>query len=923
MSVYTHFADDNTVDNVPLICELNWYIKFDNTDTSQTISQLTVAADTTGIVVAATSPVATSQSGPNYIWSLSNIGPNQTVPIYIMELRQFTVTPGYQSSRAVDKEIFTGPDDQIVTVTLTPLQGFYTVSARLFDGQTSGETNLVTWQLIEGEPWPTTTNPIINQTYTYQFKLQVTPKIAGPVKFVPEVYVFGRATQSGSNYVNTCNVTAQAKDIYNRTLKASATCSDPVANFAAYGYRVTSIRYNLVSCRNDYSSEDALQNGVTWLVGQQQANGCWSPNYEPVAHTALAVVKLEELAFEMGYPSPFDEAYSYSQNVINGLNYIFNQAATATVGICYAQGAHESYNSGIAMMAIAASRAPDRVVTVGNPTVAGKTYKQVLQANVDYFAWAQNPDGGWRYWATNQPSDNSNTGFVVLGLRYAEAALYGFECSIPPTVKTRLSPWLDFVQNDQGPADDWGLDRPDGSSGYVGPSYWVNLLKAGNLLFEMSFVGDTLTTPRVQNTITYIERHWEDTNEDPGWHGNSMATYCLMKGFEAMGIDTVTVNGGSKDWYDVISDSIYRLQAADNSWGPGEWGTVLTGVANPIINTEFNLLTLEKVAPPPPVNVVVEVPKCVCDIAGYQVKVMYTVERFIVNGTLNVYEDGDLLDTVNLENFTGIGTYTRDMASETPGAHVWKGVLDVTPAGGGTPAHAEGQASIDVCESPQVSGIPDQITPFQPFDLDNYLIYSGGLPVVWTATAPAGWTVNIDADNVATVTAPPGNTAPATITFTASVACCSNVVCSDSDDAVFTTNRPPDCFQAYADPGCLWPPNHKFVQVSIMGVTDPDGDPVSITVTGITSDEPTASDEGSGGAKHAPDASGVGTSTASIRAERSGNGDGRVYVISFTASDGKGGVSAGTVSVKVPHDKSSKDCTAIDSGQNYDATQIN
>jgi hypothetical protein len=108
-----------------------------------------------------------------------------------------------------------------------------------------------------------------------------------------------------------------------------------------------------------------------------------------------------------------------------------------------------------------------------------------------------------------------------------------------------------------------------------------------------------------------------------------------------------------------------------------------------------------------------------------------------------------------------------------------------------------------------------------------------------------------------------------------------------------------------------------------MGVTDPDGDAVTIAITGITSDEPTASDEGSGGAKHAPDASGIGTSTASVRAERSGSGDGRVYVISFTASDGKGGVSKGAVTVKVPHDQSSKDCKAIDSGQNYDATQIN
>jgi hypothetical protein len=135
-------------------------------------------------------------------------------------------------------------------------------------------------------------------------------------------------------------------------------------------------------------------------------------------------------------------------------------------------------------------------------------------------------------------------------------------------------------------------------------------------------------------------------------------------------------------------------------------------------------------------------------------------------------------------------------------------------------------------------------------------------------------------------------------------------------------NTPPDTTNAYADPGCIWPPNQKFVDVSIVGVVDADGDPLTLVITGITSDEPTASDEGSGGAKHAPDADGVESDMASVRAERSGDGDGRVYVISFVASDGKTG-SEGSVEVKVPHDKSNKDCPAVDSGQNYDATDIN
>jgi len=143
-------------------------------------------------------------------------------------------------------------------------------------------------------------------------------------------------------------------------------------------------------------------------------------------------------------------------------------------------------------------------------------------------------------------------------------------------------------------------------------------------------------------------------------------------------------------------------------------------------------------------------------------------------------------------------------------------------------------------------------------------------------------------------------------------------------------NDPPDVSEANPSLDCLWPVNHKFVDITIEGVTDPDGDDVTITITGITSDEPTASIDGAG--NDAPDAIGVGTDTASLRAERSGTGEtgkgnmefgnGRVYEITFVASDGNSGETTGSVFVKVPHDQKG-DCVSIDDGQIYDATGIN
>jgi hypothetical protein len=147
-------------------------------------------------------------------------------------------------------------------------------------------------------------------------------------------------------------------------------------------------------------------------------------------------------------------------------------------------------------------------------------------------------------------------------------------------------------------------------------------------------------------------------------------------------------------------------------------------------------------------------------------------------------------------------------------------------------------------------------------------------------------------------------------------------------------NNPPDVSEANPSLDCLWPPNHEFVDITIEGVTDPDGDEVTITVTGITSDEPTSIYAGEGNEDLAPDAS-IETDTASLRAERSGTGEtgvvnmefgnGRVYEITFVASDGNGGETEGSITVCVPHELQGKcDCSeVIDDGQIYDATQVN
>jgi hypothetical protein len=129
-------------------------------------------------------------------------------------------------------------------------------------------------------------------------------------------------------------------------------------------------------------------------------------------------------------------------------------------------------------------------------------------------------------------------------------------------------------------------------------------------------------------------------------------------------------------------------------------------------------------------------------------------------------------------------------------------------------------------------------------------------------------------------------------------------------------NRPPDCSAVTASPDTLWPPNHKLRSVTLSGATDPDGDPVTLTVTGVTQDEPL---NGQADGNTTPDAEpGASSNEVLLRAERSGKGDGRVYEIAFTGDDGQGGTCEGTATVGVPHDRG-QGSTAVDSGQTVDS----
>ncbi len=358
----------------------------------------------------------------------------------------------------------------------------------------------------------------------------------------------------------------------------------------------------------------AIDDGLVWLAGKQNTT-VGDPNYgswgvsRRVAKTGLAVKKFEHDAMlREEYESPFDPTYPYREHVIRGLDYIFahselvditgHVADTDTNGIAVSFGGGLTYETGIALMAIAESMDPDRVVDVDGSVIDGWTYGAVAVDVMNWLAYAQAPIGGWGYNAADDSPDQSNSGYATLGLGFfAAPSPNGFGLNLPSFVTDQYGDpgnWVDIIQNDVNG------DAFDGGSGYSNANNCVNTLETGNLLFEMALYGDPPQTQRVQDAIDYLVRAWNLAGVPiggnwcsyQGWLGNYQAMFTVMKGLEAYQIDLID----SIDWFEDLSTYIVNNQNGNGSWGPDFWDNYAG--ADTILSTSWALLTLQKAAPP-------------------------------------------------------------------------------------------------------------------------------------------------------------------------------------------------------------------------------------------------------------------------------------------------------------------------------------
>ena len=173
-------------------------------------------------------------------------------------------------------------------------------------------------------------------------------------------------------------------------------------------------------------------------------------------------------------------------------------------------------------------------------------------------------------------------------------------------------------------------------------------------------------------------------------------------------------------------------------------------------------------------------------------------------------------------------------------------------------------------------------------DLTAEATSAAGAAVTYTATAFD----LVDGTVAALCTPPSGSTFPLGVT---AVACTAADNRGNEASGTFTITvadtTPPQILSLVVSPDTLWPPNNKMETVTVTANVVDAVDPAPIVrIYDITSDEEIAGD-----------ASITGLLTASLRAKRDGNGDGRVYTLHIEAIDSTGNRSIGTVTVLVPH----------------------
>jgi hypothetical protein len=330
---------------------------------------------------------------------------------------------------------------------------------------------------------------------------------------------------------------------------------------------------------------EAVANGIAWLLHEQATTAGSAGSFGSAANgdqwyaanTGFAVAVLEHHAEKLG-KTPLG-TYAKADAVQAGLNYLFSSATTDGSTYAYwAVGPDSVYQSGMPLMAIARSGAPNAVVNVPGCALNGKTYKEVAQMATNWLATQQSPTyGGWSY--SGPGDDQSTNGWVAMGIGYA---VHSMGCTMPANVITYLKIANAGVQNTTV-----GNQMFGGAAYSSDKTSYVNTYKTGHLIYDLGLtepnianghvVGNTTYTA-VENALTYLNYHWNEVGSvcynggTGGWRGTGTASAYNAMFSTSKGLNEykITSFGSVTNWYDDFTTVIYNNKINDGGT-PIKW----------------------------------------------------------------------------------------------------------------------------------------------------------------------------------------------------------------------------------------------------------------------------------------------------------------------------------------------------------------
>ena len=255
--------------------------------------------------------------------------------------------------------------------------------------------------------------------------------------------------------------------------------------------------------------------------------------------------------------------------------------------------------------------------------------------------------------------------------------------------------------------------------------------------------------------------------------------------------------------------------------------------------------------------------------------------QFVING-FSLMASSPAIDAGSDAAAAGLLT---DLESQPrkQGLHVDMGVYEFSTTGGGEGPGPTQPLTITCSGDFTVNADSGRCgATVDYFDSHPALVMGGKRPVTVTYTPASPGFLSIGRNTV-TVTATDSTGDTRTCSFIVTVL-----------DTI-----PPVITGVTATPWVLYPPNHKMQEVLVQYQTS-DCTPVT-TKLSVTSNEP---QYGAGSGDTGPDWEIIDEHHVRLRAERSGNGTGRIYTLTITTIDSAGNTATATTTVTVPHDNS-------------------